>query len=176
MDPLMVNVFVVACVLGSLSSVAILVVGGGRNDTRRLTRLITLLAVAVMAAFAVPILGSVDPVEELSERVRRSITTATLRPHVEAIIAHERFSGSAGENAAIDHIVDSLRAWGVQIDVLTFDAYLSDPQSSSVEIVGEEPVAPKHHDRVLGAGEGPGSAADRSRNCRRPTRFRDHQR
>ena len=80
-------------------------------------------------------------VEELARAVRAEITAEGLRRQVEAIVSHQRSSGGAGENAAIDHIVATLRAEGIEVEVHTFDAYVSDPVSASVEVVGSD-IAP----------------------------------
>jgi Iap family predicted aminopeptidase len=73
-------------------------------------------------------------VQELATAVRNGITPAGLREHAEAIVRYERPSGSPGENAAIDHIVTSLREAGVPVEVHTFQAYTSDPVAAAVEV------------------------------------------
>ncbi|NIP56844.1 MAG: M28 family peptidase [Gemmatimonadetes bacterium] len=70
--------------------------------------------------------------------MRERITPATLDVHARAIVEHTRLSGSPGENAAIDHIVESLRAGGVAVEVHTFETYASDPLSASVSVSGSD--------------------------------------
>lgn len=81
-------------------------------------------------------------VAELSTAARNTITTANLERHARAIVGHERLSGSPGENAAIDYIVEALRAEGVPVDVYTFSVYASDPVSATVEVPGGD-LSPK---------------------------------
>lgn len=77
-----------------------------------------------------------DPVPALAEAVRAAVTQQGLEEHTRAIVQHERPSGSAGENAAIDHIVATLEADGIPVEVHTIQAYASDPVSASVEVIG----------------------------------------
>lgn len=72
----------------------------------------------------------------LAADVRVAITPAALSRHAREIVRHERPSGSAGENAAIDYIVTTLQSAGVAVEVHTIDAYASDPISATVEVVG----------------------------------------
>jgi hypothetical protein len=73
-------------------------------------------------------------VSALANAVTESVTSQSLEAHARAIVQHERPSGSTGENAAIDHVVQTLRAAGVAVEVHTFEAYASDPISAIVEI------------------------------------------
>ncbi len=70
----------------------------------------------------------------LAAAVRARISPASLEPHARAIVEHERLSGSAGENAAIDYVVETLEAAGVPVEVHTFETYVSDPVSASVSV------------------------------------------
>ncbi len=70
----------------------------------------------------------------LAAAVRARISPASLEPHATAIVEHERLSGSAGENAAIDYVVETLEAAGVPVEVHTFETYVSDPVSASVSV------------------------------------------
>ena len=70
----------------------------------------------------------------LAAAVRTHVSAASLEPHARAIVEHERLSGSAGENAAIDYVVETLEAAGVPVDVHTFETYVSDPVSASVSV------------------------------------------
>ncbi len=75
---------------------------------------------------------------ELAEKVRAAITAEGLDRVTRGIVDHERPSGSPGENAAIDHIVNQLNLAGVPVEVHSFQAYASDPVSARVEIVGSD--------------------------------------
>lgn len=70
----------------------------------------------------------------LAAAVRTHISAASLEPHARAIVEHERLSGSAGENAAIDYVVETLEAAGVPVEVHAFEVYVSDPVSASVSV------------------------------------------
>lgn len=76
--------------------------------------------------------------EAVAAAVRAEVDAAELRRHAEAIVRHQRPSGSAGENAAIDYIVETLRAEGVPVEVHTFQAYTSDPVSARIEVPGTD--------------------------------------
>jgi hypothetical protein len=51
-------------------------------------------------------------------------------------VQYDRLSGSPGEIAAVDYLVRTLRAEGIQVKVDTFLAYISDPVSARVEVPG----------------------------------------
>ena len=72
----------------------------------------------------------------LAAEVKAGITPDELMSFARDIVAHERPSGSVGENAAIDGIVAALTAAGVQVDVHEIAAYASDPVSASVTVPG----------------------------------------
>ena len=81
-------------------------------------------ALGVVASAALLIASSVvslgasaqGTVGDLAEQVRALITVEGLAAQVEQIVQHQRPSGSPGENAAIDHIVATLRAAGVPVE------------------------------------------------------------
>lgn len=75
-------------------------------------------------------------VGELAAAVREHVTLEGLEEQTAAIVEHERPSGSAGESAAIDHIVETLRSDGIPVQVYEYQAYASDPVSATVEVVG----------------------------------------
>ena len=70
----------------------------------------------------------------LAAAVRTHISAASLEPHARAIVEHDRLSGSEGENAAIDYVVETLEAAGVPVEVHAFETYVSDPISASVSV------------------------------------------
>ncbi len=100
------------------------------------------ITLGLLAASASPTLAQQaqpDPaVRLLSLAARQHITPTRLERHTRAIVAHERPSGSLGENAAIDYIVETLRAEGIRVDVHEFLAYASDPFAAQLEVVGHD--------------------------------------
>ncbi|HSM59485.1 MAG TPA: M28 family peptidase [Longimicrobiales bacterium] len=75
---------------------------------------------------------------ELSSAVKAHITLEGLTRHARAITEHERPSGSPGENAAIDYVVETLQASGVPLRVHEIRAYTSDPVSARVTVPGTD--------------------------------------
>ncbi len=71
----------------------------------------------------------------LGDRLKAAVSVEELMEHAEGIVRYERPSGSAGENAAIDHIVGTLQDIGVPVQVHAFDAYVSDPVQARVTVV-----------------------------------------
>ena len=102
----------------------------------RIRRTTPILCAVGLAAFLVAggAHGQDDTAAELATRLRDRIDTAGLRAQVNAIVVHPRPSGSLGESAAIDHIVETLHGAGVPTEVHAFWAYLSDPVSASVSV------------------------------------------
>lgn len=118
------------------------------TDTRRRgLRNLTLIAggLALAAACAAPpaqqSAGDAG-VDDLAADVRELITPVGLEVQAAAIVAHERPSGSAGEFAAIDHIVETLTAAGVPVEVHEYQAYASTPISASIEVPGTDFAPP----------------------------------
>ena len=106
-----------------------------------MTRLRMAGALAVVVAWAGP--AAAQPPERggslpgrLSAAVRELVTPAGLEAQAAAIVRHERPSGSPGERAAIDHVVETLRADGVDVEVHTYQAYASTPIAASLDVVG----------------------------------------
>ena len=77
-------------------------------------------------------------VDELAADVRELITPAGLEAEAAPIVQHERPSGSPGEFAAIDHVVETLTRAGVPVEVHEYQAYASTPISASVEVPGTD--------------------------------------
>jgi len=114
-----------------------------RNSRRRRLRSLALIAGGL--AFAVscgapPAQQSADSagVGDLATAVRGLITPAGLEVQAAAIVQHQRPSGSAGEFAAIDHIVETLTSAGVPVEVHEYQAYASTPISASLEVPGTD--------------------------------------
>jgi Iap family predicted aminopeptidase len=82
--------------------------------------------------------GGSAGVEDLATDVRELITAEGLEEQAAAIVQHERPSGSPGEFAAIDHIVETLTSAGVPVEVHEYLAYASTPISASIEVPGTD--------------------------------------
>ena len=118
-----------------------------RNTRRTGLRNFTLIACGLAlttACAAPPAARSTDAaeVDELANDVRALVTPAGLEEQAAAIVEHERPSGSVGEFAAIDHIVETLTSAGVPVEVHEYQAYSSTPISASLAIVGTDFAPP----------------------------------
>ena len=105
-----------------------------QDDFMRAVR--TLVLGAIVVAVCSWAAASPRQDDDLASRIRERITAAGLMEQTEAIVRYERPSGSVGENAAIDHIVATLRGDGIPVQVHEFRAWTSDPVAASVELVG----------------------------------------
>ena len=110
-------------------------------NRHRVAVALTVSLVCAGPAPAQPPERDASPPAQLSAAVRASITPEGLERQAAAIVRHERPSGSAGERAAIDHVVETLRADGVDVEVHTYQAYASTPISASLDVVGS-PFSP----------------------------------
>ncbi len=81
-------------------------------------------------------LAAQSSTDELTRAIQERVTADGLAEQARAIVQHERPSGSPGEFAAIDHIVETLRGDGIDVEVHRFPAYASDPVSARVEVPG----------------------------------------
>jgi len=110
-----------------------------RRGLRNLTLVVGGLAFAAACATppAQPSAGA-DEVGDLAAEVRGLITPAGLEVQAAAIVEHERPSGSPGELAAIDYIVETLTSAGVPVEVHDYQAYASTPISASIEVPGTD--------------------------------------
>ncbi len=101
-------------------------------------RIATLGAVALLtvSASSSGLAATPGQAPELAAAVRARLTPEGLQAQVEAIVRHDRRSGGAGENAAIDHIVRTLEGDGVATEVHAFRAWTSDPIAASVSVPG----------------------------------------
>ncbi len=112
---------------------------------RRSLVLLPVLLVALIPAASPPAREFASP-GSVAAAVRAMITPARLEQHARSIVEHERLSGSAGENAAIDYIVATLKGDGIVVELDTIRAYASDPISATVELLGADggvALAPK---------------------------------
>jgi len=110
-----------------------------RRGSRNLALIVGGIAFAAACA-APPAQQSADTaaVGDLAAAVRELITPAGLEVHAAAIVEHERPSGSPGELAAIDYIVETLTSAGVAVEVHDYQAYASTPISASIEVPGTD--------------------------------------
>jgi hypothetical protein len=110
-------------------------------------RRIVLALLLLSAVAALPSVPADPQSESVAAAVRRMVTPERLDQHSRRIVEHERLSGSAGENAAIDYIVSTLRADGIPVTIDTIRAYTSDPVTARVELLradgGVELAPPK---------------------------------
>jgi hypothetical protein len=104
---------------------------------RRSLILIPVLLVAVLPAASRPVRDIPSPAS-VAAAVRAMITSARLEQHARRIVEHDRLSGSAGENAAIDYTVATLKSDGIEVELDTIRAYASDPISATVELLGPD--------------------------------------
>ena len=74
----------------------------------------------------------------LIETVQAEITVEAMDVELDSIVQYDRLSGSPGEIAAVDYLVRTLVAEGIQVKVDTFLAYISDPVSATVEVPGTD--------------------------------------
>lgn len=72
----------------------------------------------------------------LARAVQAEITVEAMEEELDSIVQYDRLSGSPGEIAAVNYLVRTLRAEGIQVKVDTFLAYISDPVSATVEVPG----------------------------------------
>ncbi|NNM06676.1 MAG: M28 family peptidase [Gemmatimonadetes bacterium] len=81
-------------------------------------------------------------VSSLIDAAQAEITVEAMDEELDSIVQYERLSGEPGEIAAVDYLVRTLQAEGIQVAVDTFLAYISDPVSATVEVPGTD-LAPE---------------------------------
>ena len=67
----------------------------------------------------------------LVEAAQAEITVEAMDVELDSIVQYDRLSGSPGEIAAVNYLVRTLEAEGIQVKVDTFLAYISDPISAT---------------------------------------------
>ncbi len=84
--------------------------------------------------------GSVSPAgpaaSALTADAQAEITVPSMDEALDSIVRYDRLSGGPGEIASMNYLVRTLRAEGIQVQVDTFPAYISDPVAATVEVVG----------------------------------------
>lgn len=80
--------------------------------------------------------GDADGAVALAEAAQAEITVEAMDVELDSIVQYDRLSGSPGEIAAVDYLVRTLEGEGIQVEVDTFLAFVSDPVSATVEVPG----------------------------------------
>jgi hypothetical protein len=84
------------------------------------------------------------------------ISTEELARHAKEIVRHVRDGGSAAEHEAVDYVVRTLRADGIDVEVYEFPAYVSDPGTCRLNVEGAAPASPRCKTQALAAPTPPG--------------------
>jgi hypothetical protein len=74
----------------------------------------------------------------LTRAAQAEITVEAIDVELDSIVQYDRLSGDPGEIAAVNYLVRTLEAEGIQVRVDTFLAFISDPLSASVEVRGTD--------------------------------------
>jgi hypothetical protein len=74
----------------------------------------------------------------LAEAAQAEITVEAMDVELDSIVQYDRLSGSPGEIAAVNYLVRTLEAEGIEVKVDTFLAFISDPVSATVEVPGTD--------------------------------------
>jgi Iap family predicted aminopeptidase len=82
--------------------------------------------------------GGPNDLQSLIDAASREVTVANMELELDSIVQYDRLSGSPGEFAAVEYLRRTLEAEGIQVSVDTFQAYISDPVSASVEVPGTD--------------------------------------
>jgi hypothetical protein len=69
--------------------------------------------------------------------ISSEVSPDLLWKHLESICQWERYTGTEGENQAVDYIAGELSALGIDVTVHEFDALISIPGKTSLDILGE---------------------------------------
>ena len=75
---------------------------------------------------------------DLEAKLRSQVDTAETWSHVERLSTFERLAGTEGEKAGVDYIMGKLAEYGVPTKLHRFDAFISHPMESELEVL--EPV------------------------------------
>lgn len=103
---------------------------------------ITTAAVIAAVVCAVGVTPAAAQAPDLATAVKARVTAESLDTFAREITRYERPSGSPGENAVIDFIVERLEAAGVPVTVYEFSGYTSDPVSATVSVPGSDFAPP----------------------------------
>ena len=75
---------------------------------------------------------------DLTTRLLDAVSGDTMWKHLERLVTWDRTSGTAGEHAAIDYVVDTLRSYGLPVTVHEYDGYLSFPEHGALTVHGAD--------------------------------------
>ena len=99
-----------------------------------------------------------DPIDRSTERdLIDEISPEELERHVDAFDGLARVSGTEDERTASEYIVETLREYGVEADLLEFEAYISVPEDATVTVTS--PTSRRIDDAIttsFGASTPPG--------------------
>lgn len=77
----------------------------------------------------------IDAVDRQSEKdLVELIDTSRMESHLDALEDLPRFSGTEAEWEASEYVVETMRSYGLEAEILEYEAYISRPVSASVEI------------------------------------------
>lgn len=79
---------------------------------------------------------------DAEQNVLKQIVPSRVWRDLEFLCSLDRTSGTDGENQAMAYIADSLRAAGVEVELHSFDAYLSYPIAGDVTVIAGEGLPP----------------------------------
>ena len=85
-----------------------------------------------------PFEGGAGGAGGLAEAAQAEITVEAMDVELDSLVQYDRLSGSPGEIAAVDYLVRTLKAEGIQVKVDTFLAFISDPVSATVDVPGTD--------------------------------------
>ncbi|MBI4280301.1 MAG: M28 family peptidase, partial [Armatimonadetes bacterium] len=88
---------------------------------------------------------------EFDEAIRKDVSAETLQWHLEYLCTLARDSGTPPERQAADYIMEQLRRYGVDARLHEFDAYLSYPLDSTLEVVAPERITLPSRPRAFSA-------------------------
>ncbi len=74
----------------------------------------------------------------LTLAAQAEVTVDAMNVELDSIVQYDRLSGDPGEIAAVNYLVRTLKEEGIQVKVDTFLAFISDPVSAKVEVLGTD--------------------------------------
>lgn len=81
-----------------------------------------------------------DPIDRTTEsELFDAIDPDRLEAHVDAFVGLDRVSGTDDEWEASEYVVDRLEEYGVEADVLEYEAYVSTPEDASLTVTAPTP-------------------------------------
>ena len=86
--------------------------------------------------------------------IASEVSTDLLWKHLESICQWERYTGTPGENRAVEYIAGELEALGIDVEIHEFDALISIPGKTSLDILGGAPGQIPAITAVFGASTG----------------------